>query len=339
MTVQVCNSRETASDEIAKFMSRVVPWPGALAPGWVNIHWKSSGLRDFSKDLWAGRPVKNLNDFMWWIGWTKTKPTIKDVYFCTSLQAEISKNTKGNPKAVRSKELALLLKAIWLDVDVKEPPKGYATLADALAAVEQFVKAAALPPPSALIATGGGLHVYWISSTPMTVQGWQPYAEGLKALALKHGLRCDAGLTTDAARILRVPGTKNYKTEPPRPVRVLGLRDVELDYDFTASLAELPKLTPSTCRTVSSLPRAPAAAFAAQSRAEGIGREEMPSLDWVPMAKECAFFREALKTGGKDYSEPLWHLTTLLATFLENGEKLAHKMGNQHPGIHAREYE
>ena len=63
---------------------------------------------------------------------------------------------------------------------------------------------------------------------------------------------------------------------------------------------------------------------------DGIWRE-MPPLGWEPLIKECAFFREALRTGGKGYSEPMWHLTTLLATFLKEGENLAHKMGNQHP--------
>jgi hypothetical protein len=38
------------------------------------------------------------------------------------------------------------------------------------------------------------------------VAEWQPHANGLKDLAVKHGLRFDAGCTTDCARILRVPG-------------------------------------------------------------------------------------------------------------------------------------
>jgi hypothetical protein len=35
---------------------------------------------------------------------------------------------------------------------------------------------------------------------------------------------------------------------------------------------------------------------------------------------------------GKDYAQPLWNLTTLAATFLEDGHARAHKMGKHHPG-------
>src|ERR1035437_6416102 len=53
------------------------------------------------------------------------------------------------------------------------------------------------------------------------------------------------------------------------------------------------------------------------SLAEGLERQEMPPLDYGPLIKECAFFRDALTSGGKEYSQPMWNLTTLMATFLE----------------------
>lgn len=67
-----------------------------------------------------------------------------------------------------------------------------------------------------------------------------------------------------------------------------------------------------------------------ESLAEGLEREEMPPLDYGPLIGECAFFRDALKSGGKDYSQPMWNLTTLVATFLESGHAIAHRLGNQH---------
>jgi AAA domain len=80
-----------------------------------------------------------------------------------------------------------------------------------------------------------------------------------------------------------------------------------------------------------------APAFAAaldptESLAEGIKRPELP-LDWEPLVKlgGCPFIREALRTGGKEYTQPMWNLTTLAATFLKNGHALAHKMGNKYP--------
>ena len=58
----------------------------------------------------------------------------------------------------------------------------------------------------------------------------------------------------------------------------------------------------------------------------------MPPLPLEPIVKGCAFIRDALATGGKDYSQPMWNLTTLAATFMENGHELAHRMGREHLG-------
>ena len=123
---------------------------------------------------------------------------------------------------MRHQKDAVALKAIWLDIDVKPPPKGYATLEEAQDALTAFVKAAGLPPPSAVVSSGGGLHVYWISDKPLTPDEWRPYAEGLKAAAINFGLRCDTQCTVNAAQVLRVPGTFNHKTVRSRAVKLLN---------------------------------------------------------------------------------------------------------------------
>ncbi len=87
-----------------------------------------------------------------------------------------------------------------------------------------FSKAAGLPTPSAIVGSGGGLQPYWIDKVAMTPEEWRPYAEGLKALAAQH-LKIkpeDLGLTTDPARVLRVPGSFNHKLATPRPVQLVG---------------------------------------------------------------------------------------------------------------------
>src|SRR5262249_42017292 len=53
----------------------------------------------------------------------------------------------------------------------------------------------------------------------------------------------------------------------------------------------------------------------------------------------CPFIREALVTGGKEFTQPEWNLTTLAATFLENGHAFAHKMAKKHPGYSYEETE
>ena len=129
--------------------------------------------------------------------------------------------------AHRHADSALFLKALWMDVDVKpsQPNKAYTTLDEAMDAIKKFVDEAGLPAPSAFVTSGGGVHVYWFSKSKLTLAEWKPYAEGLKAEALRLGLKCDAAVTADAARVLRVPGTFNNKVKgmpPPGPAAASG---------------------------------------------------------------------------------------------------------------------
>jgi Protein of unknown function (DUF3987) len=66
--------------------------------------------------------------------------------------------------------------------------------------------------------------------------------------------------------------------------------------------------------------------------AAGVERSKAAPVDLNTVAPECGFIREALTSGGKDYANPLWHLTTLITTFCEDGRTQAHLMGNKHPG-------
>jgi hypothetical protein len=58
---------------------------------------------------------------------------------------------------------------------------------------------------------------------------------------------------------------------------------------------------------------------------------DFPPLPFKPIQEGCPFFADAHATHGKEHAQPLWHLTILAATFLENGEQLAHALGNKHP--------
>ena len=329
---------------LTDFMSRVVPWPMAGEPGVVNVHWMIKDSKTGSK-FWGGRPHTDVTALCNLVQWAMGRPqTIQDIYFCLSLQAKVGKFSRGKATAQRTAADALKLRAIWLDVDVKAPPKGYADLNEALQALKQFVRAANLPWPNALVASGGGLHVYWIADHDMSVDEWRPYAEGLKAAAQKHGLRADYGVTTDPARVLRIPGTFNYKTDPPQPVELLSL---DPDYDFSKVLAHLstPPLVRVTA-TVNGPPSFDLSAFTGKRPAEafseldpkgdnltaGLERLGTTQLDPAPVLKGCPFYQDAFVTHGKDHSQPLWNLTVLGTVFMQNGRTLAHELGNGHPG-------
>lgn len=70
-------------------------------------------------------------------------------------------------------------------------------------------------PPAIVIASGtpGHLHAYWPLSRPVTVVAAE---QANRRLAAELG--GDNGAVTNAATILRPPGTHSFKTEPPTPV-------------------------------------------------------------------------------------------------------------------------
>jgi hypothetical protein len=249
---------------------------------------------------------------------------------------------------VRKAANATAVKAIWVDIDVgpSEPGKKpkYPDLPTALKAILHFIAVTKLPPPSAIVYSGGGIHIYWISKTSMTPQEWQPYAGGLKNLLLANNILADTGLTTDIARILRVPGTKNFKYNPPADVTIAPMSLIM--YDFATALPMLPPLAGPVLNPTASAAAKPSLfaegvdpktfgpphpAFAAfkDNLNEGIGPEEH-LLKAEPIFQQCGFYREALLNAGANNDQPQWNLAILGTTFMEMGDDIAHRISSGH---------
>jgi hypothetical protein len=260
----------------------------------------------------------------------------KKVYFCTSLQSETAPAFDGKkPRALRNADNAIGGKSIFIDVDIKESPKGYANRNEAFDAIQAFLPAAKLPPLSALVDSGGGFHLYWISDRVLGMDEWQTYANGLRNLAERHGLRCDLGVTIDRARILRVPGTVNRKTGTPRPVKLLAL--ASRDINFESALSHIRSAGPVRA-TASRQTARNLVLFDAPTRppitdpdyiAEcGVSQSYDDNLDPRPLVAHngCPFLQETFRTGGKDQDQGLWMMTGLLTTFLSGGRAIFHEM-------------
>jgi len=89
--------------------------------------------------------------------------------------------------------------AVWADLDDEA----------ASAALEHFS-----PAPSTVVCSGSGRHAYWALWPPLA-PAWAEKANRRLALALGGDAR-----SCDAARILRPPGSTNWKTGTPRPVEL-----------------------------------------------------------------------------------------------------------------------
>ena len=150
----------------------------------------------------------------------------RDVYFGVTPSNTLYEGTSGRGKA----ENACALVALWADVDLacgvhngqsKNPPD--------IATVKTLLKD--MLNPSIAVHSGGGLHIYWLIQEPIEItdtesrkkaasliESWQ---QSIRTVFSAQGYTLDS--TADLARLLRVPGTFNYKNpSDPKPVSIIN---------------------------------------------------------------------------------------------------------------------
>lgn len=88
------------------------------------------------------------------------------------------------------------MQVAWIDIDAKD-----ISLENLYKHIESFKL-----KPSIVVASGNGFHCYWILD-----QSYKLYHDGIKDIISKLHKITKADKTFDAARVLRLPGTRNYK--------------------------------------------------------------------------------------------------------------------------------
>ena len=146
----------------------------------------------------------------WWPTQTiPNPPTVQeDIYFGVH-PSRVSKE----PTQRTTIEDIQAVNALYADIDAKD----YGSKTAAAEHIKQLDH-----KPSVIVDSGGGYHCYWLFEKPFVLDSllkeeiakslqerWVTYVGGDKAV---H----------DLARILRLPGTLNYKYDPPRRVRVVA---------------------------------------------------------------------------------------------------------------------
>lgn len=99
------------------------------------------------------------------------------------------------------------ISAYWADIDFKTIPEE-----EAWKLIRQFPI-----PPSVIVASGGGLHCYWLLANPEPAR--DPRVEQILR-GLARALRADSS-AAEFARVMRLPGTLNHKYDPPRACHVV----------------------------------------------------------------------------------------------------------------------
>lgn len=120
----------------------------------------------------------------------------------------------------RSAQEVAYKRALSLDIDVGDE-KPFPNKAKALEALKAFLLQSGIPIPAILVDSGHGWHCHWPLSSDIEPAKWQILADNLRAACDRFDFPDDRTVTTDLARILRVPGTTNRKVpSEPREVRL-----------------------------------------------------------------------------------------------------------------------
>lgn len=161
-----------------------------------------------------------------------------DVFYSVGSKTHALKSIRDRAKQQEISQIGVL----WADVDIADesshavsnlPPD----IPSALSLIPTNLE------PSVVVSSGHGLHVYWLLDNPVTItddnrqtvmETSRKVQQLIRNNAIQRGWHVDP--VADLSRILRVPGTMNYKSVPI-PCEVIDTQyDLRYDYDMMASL-------------------------------------------------------------------------------------------------------
>ena len=246
-----------------------------------------------------------------------------DTYFALSTFTESTSRKADNVRHI---------KALFLDLDCGQG-KPYSTQTDALTALSGFCKHYKLPKPTIAVNSGRGIHIYWVLNHPHSREEWLPVAERLKAACTEYKLDADPVVTADAARILRVPNTHNFKSSPALGVEVIWNLDTTVELKTFA--AQLPPLLK---------PVLPAKSYSAADKQDM--KQAMGESNYIkkfPRLLEMTLRGSGCKQIHKAVMEPNaltypeWIHVLSIAKHCEDGEEWVHKISSRYEGYNREE--
>jgi hypothetical protein len=138
----------------------------------------------------------------------------------------------------RKADAAVAKRSFFLDIDAKAFG---GDLESGLRALDVFLRAAGLPPPSIRVHSGRGVHVYWCLDADVPADDWEAVAAALKTKCKELDFSADPAVTADRARVLRCPGTLNLKGQEPLPCYVI--EDTHTTYSLEQITSQLSIVT------------------------------------------------------------------------------------------------
>lgn len=283
--------------------------------GWFVVVGLRNGLKDIKQVFVATREEVDTQA----AAWVAQK---RNVFFGLAKYNTDTNRTKDNVKT---------LKAFWLDIDcgkdkakedpVTGRPKGYIDQTAGLRALREFCTLIGLPKPI-IVNSGRGLHIYWALETEISRAEWEPVGLRLRDLCKLHNFYVDPAIF-EVARILRIPGTLNFKADPPATVVVMSTAGPVTFEKFRDLLGvdAIPEAPPRVKRELSALGKSMLGNVESSFKkimlrsAKGTGCQQLLS---------CFRDRATL-------DEPRWFDALSIAKFCSDRDTAIHKLSEGHP--------
>jgi len=225
---------------------------------------------------------------------------------------------------------ARYMRALFIDVDCGAG-KAYPDKRAGVEALSAFLEASdllALGKPW-IVDSGGGIHAYWPLNEDVAVSDWKPVAEGFKRMCARHHFHIDMTVTADAARVLRMPGTHNWKY--PRPVNLRFRGDTFALADLAARVAEYTSVAPVSALGIPGTPlkRSPTEAGVKLLANQTVSFKDI--LQRTVNGSGCGQLAHYLEHAQEDGMEPLWRGLLSLTKVCTDGTKAAKRLSAMHP--------
>ncbi len=307
---------------LSEFLKAVVP-DGNVVVGWKDDKFHNKFAQSQQQALQFIRK--------------KAREQVDIYYALASFKQGWHTNGKGK-KVLRVRSNVDQLKALWFDIDFKG---GLSDPTQVVAALREFSKRTGMPAPSILVHSGNGVHAYWPLETPVPYERWQRMADNLKELAHEHKLPADTACTADACRVLRPPGTRNWKqSDNPKPVVPIFTSGKSYDPEDIEVALESARGHYDSCDDLGNTPSylmhesiGSGAEFTGGHAATG---EPVTSL-FSNISKRCGAARLWLDTRGQDCSEPEWTASLQLLKYCVDRDLYVHELSKGHIGYSPQE--
>jgi len=222
---------------------------------------------------------------------------------------------------------AKYFRALWIDVDCGEAKadegKGYRTQAEGLRKFKEFCTTTKLPAPI-IVDSGYGIHAYWLLEETIGRMEWEALADRLHELCKENEFIVDPAVF-EASRVLRIPGTFNYKGTDPAEVKVINDISKRIPY---ATMKELLGAPEPKEQVPDFIPRG-LSPLMSQLVSNRVKRFQTIMLKSVK-GEGCAQLLHCFQN--QDTIEyDVWRSALSIASFCVDRDSAIHKMSSKHP--------